>query len=83
MGLSGSGSVASSNIVAVPSSLKLMVRFMSRKPQSKTKLTDAERHKRFVAMAREVEASESAKAFDKAFAKVTAPRPPKNGSRSP
>jgi hypothetical protein len=34
------------------------------------KLTDAERHKRFVAMAREVEASDSPKAFDRAFKSV-------------
>jgi hypothetical protein len=34
------------------------------------KLTDAERHKRFVKMAREVEASEDPQAFDKAFKKV-------------
>jgi hypothetical protein len=42
---------------------------MARKP--KPKLTDAERHKRFVEMAREVGASESPKAFDKAFKRVT------------
>ncbi|MGE0603131.1 MAG: hypothetical protein AB7O46_05025 [Xanthobacteraceae bacterium] len=36
------------------------------------KLTDAERHKRFKDMAREVEASEDPKAFEKAFKKVTA-----------
>jgi hypothetical protein len=39
--------------------------------KAKPKLTDAERHKRFVAMAREVEASQSPKAFDKAFKRVT------------
>lgn len=39
--------------------------------KKKTKLTDAERHKRFLAMAREVEASELPKAFDKAFKRVT------------
>jgi hypothetical protein len=38
----------------------------------KPKLTDAERHKRFVDMAHEVGASDDAKAFDKAFKKVTA-----------
>lgn len=43
---------------------------MAKKPK-KPKLTDAERHKRFVAMAREVEASESPEAFDKAFKRVT------------
>lgn len=42
---------------------------MAKKP-TKPKLTDAERHKRFVEMAREVEASESPKAFDLAFSKV-------------
>jgi len=38
----------------------------------KTKLTDAERHKRFIEMAREVEASKSPKAFDRAFKRVAA-----------
>ena len=38
------------------------------------KLTDAERHERFVDMAREVGASEDPKDFDKAFKKVT-PKP--------
>jgi hypothetical protein len=40
----------------------------------KSKLTDAERHKRFVEMAREVEADESPKAFDRVFAKVVKPK---------
>lgn len=44
------------------------------------KLTDAERHERFKEMAREVEASDDPKAFDKAFKTVvSAPsnrRPP-------
>lgn len=44
---------------------------MPRKPQPK--LTDAERHKRFVDMAKEVEASEDPKDFEKAFEKVTHP----------
>lgn len=43
---------------------------MKKKP-AKPKLTDIERHKRFVEMAREVEASESPKAFDRAFKQVT------------
>lgn len=43
---------------------------MPSKNKPKPKLTDAERHKRFVEMAREVEASESPKAFDKAFKSV-------------
>jgi hypothetical protein len=47
---------------------------MPSKTAKKPKLTDAERHKRFVAMAREVEASESPKAFDKAFKTVTSGR---------
>jgi hypothetical protein len=40
----------------------------------KPKLTDTERHKRFVKMAREVGASDKAEDFDKAFKKVAAPR---------
>lgn len=43
---------------------------MARKSSSKPKLTDAERHKRFLDMAREVEASENPKDFDLAFKKV-------------
>lgn len=43
------------------------------KPKPKPKLTDAERHARFVDMAHEVGASEDPKDFDKAFAAVTAP----------
>lgn len=38
----------------------------------KTKLTDAERHKRFKAMGEEVGASKDPKAFQKAFKTVTA-----------
>jgi hypothetical protein len=44
------------------------------KAARKPKLTDAERHKRFVEMARQVGASESAEDFDKAFKKVAAPK---------
>lgn len=36
-------------------------------PREAPKLTDADRHKRFVAMAREVGASGSPKAFERAF----------------
>jgi hypothetical protein len=43
---------------------------MARKSEPKRKLTDAERHKRFVDMAREVEASDDPKDFDKAFKRV-------------
>ena len=50
---------------------------MAEKPKPKAKLTDVDRHKRFVEMAREVEASEDARDFDKAFEKITAnPVPP-------
>ena len=53
------------------------------KPKAKPKLTDAERHKRFVEMAREVEASESPKAFEKAFKRVTGgSRPRPSGKQS-
>jgi hypothetical protein len=38
-----------------------------------SKLTDAERHKRFVEMAKEVGASEEPKDFEKAFKKVALP----------
>lgn len=41
-----------------------------KKSTSKTKLTDAERHERFVAMAREVGVDESPEAFDRAFKRV-------------
>jgi hypothetical protein len=44
------------------------------KTKEKPKLTDAERHKRFVEMARQVGASDDPKAFDKAFKQVTAPK---------
>jgi hypothetical protein len=47
---------------------------MSRKIARRPKLTDAERHKRFVEMARQVGASEDPKDFDKAFKKVVTPR---------
>jgi hypothetical protein len=53
---------------------------MGRKPAAKPKpkLTDAERHERFVEMAREVEASDSPKEFKKAFKRVTCKSPPKS-----
>jgi hypothetical protein len=41
-----------------------------KKPAPKPKLTDAERHERFKAMAREVGASEAPEDFDRAFEKV-------------
>lgn len=44
---------------------------MTRKPARNPKLTDAERHKRFVDMARDVEASDDPKDFEEAFKKVT------------
>ena len=43
------------------------------------KLTDAERHKRFVDMAREVEVDESPEAFGRAFERVIS-SPPKKAS---
>jgi hypothetical protein len=39
------------------------------------KLTDAERHKRFVDMAHEVEADEDPESFDRAFEKVLSATP--------
>jgi hypothetical protein len=50
---------------------------MKRKSEPKPKLTDTERHKRFLDMAREVEASDDPKDFDKAFDKVVR-SPPKS-----
>jgi hypothetical protein len=49
------------------------------KTKAKPKLTDAERHKRFVAMAHEVGASGDPKDFDKAFKKVAVAKRPKAG----
>ena len=40
---------------------------MTKKPNPPPKLTDAERHARFIAMAREVGASEKPEDFEKAF----------------
>lgn len=56
---------------------------MAEKKKAKPKLTYAERHKRFVEMAREVKASESARSFDIAFSRIAKrttvmpPKPPK------
>ncbi len=55
---------------------------MPPKPAPKPKLTDAERHKRFVEMAREVEADETPEGFDRAFRRVTAKRPKAQPPRS-
>jgi hypothetical protein len=43
------------------------------KREPKPKLTDAERHRRFVDMAHKVEADEGPEAFDRAFDKVVTP----------
>lgn len=50
------------------------------KPTSKPKLTDAERHKRFVDMAHEVQADESPESFDRAFDRVLEPPSNPKGS---
>ena len=47
----------------------------------KPKLTDAERHKRFVEMAREVGASDDPKEFEKAFKKIATPKRPSRAIR--
>jgi hypothetical protein len=44
------------------------------KSASKPKLTDADRHKRFVEMARKVQASNDPKDFEKAFKKIVTPK---------
>ena len=43
---------------------------MKERAKGKPKLSDTERHERFVAMAKEVGASEKSKDFDDAFARV-------------
>ena len=57
----------------------------SRPKSEKPRLTDAERHKRFVDMAKEVEASEDPKDFETAFDKVArtkiSPTDPKTSRR--
>ena len=45
------------------------------KGKPKRKVTDKERHKRFVDMAHEVQADESLEAFDRAFRKVVSIHP--------
>lgn len=49
---------------------------MAQKPKAepKPKLTDAERHARFVETARAVEVDESPEAFDRAFDRVVKPK---------
>jgi hypothetical protein len=49
---------------------------MTAKPKAEPKLTDAQRHARFKEMAREVEASEDPKDFERAFGAVTRRPPP-------
>jgi hypothetical protein len=48
---------------------------MASKSSRKPPLTDAERHKRFLAMAKEVGASDDPKAFDKAFKRIAKTKP--------
>ncbi len=43
------------------------------KAKTKPKLTDKERHKRFVAVAREIGTDESREGFDRAFQRVVKP----------
>jgi hypothetical protein len=45
-----------------------------RKTRRLPKLSDAERHKRFVEMAQEVDASKDPRDFDRAFKKVISPK---------
>jgi hypothetical protein len=55
---------------------------MPPKRTPKPKLTDAERHARFVETARAVEVDESPEAFDRAFEKVVKPVTSKPPNRS-
>jgi hypothetical protein len=50
------------------------------KTATKPKLTNAERHKRFVDMAHEVQADESPESFDRAFDRVLEPPSNPKGS---
>jgi hypothetical protein len=50
---------------------------MPRKPSRPRKTSDPEQHKRFIEMAREVEADESPEAMDRAFKRVVQPPPKK------
>jgi hypothetical protein len=54
---------------------------MPQKSARRPKLTDAERHKRFVEMAREVEASNDPKDFEKAFRKIVHQKRPALGQK--
>lgn len=51
---------------------------MSKPTPKPPKLTDAERHARFVDMAREVGVDEAPEAFDKAFDRVVKPAAPRS-----
>jgi hypothetical protein len=51
---------------------------MAEKQTKNPKLTDAERHKRFVDMAKEVGASEKPEDFERAFQEVAKTQSPKN-----
>ena len=53
---------------------------MKTKQDSKSKLTDAERHKRFVETAEKVGASEDSADFDRAFEKVAERKPSKEAT---
>jgi hypothetical protein len=48
----------------------------------KPKLTAKERHKRFVDMAREIEADESPESFDRAFDRISKAKPPRDKGKS-
>jgi len=50
---------------------------MAQRKEKKPKLTDAERHKRFVETATQVDASEDIDVFDKAFSSLTLRSSPK------
>ena len=55
---------------------------MTDKPKPKPKLTDAERHARFVQTAREVGVDESPEAFDRAFDRLKIKTPPDDRASS-
>jgi hypothetical protein len=56
---------------------------MAKKPERKPKLTDAERHKRFVEVARKVEADETEEGAERALKKVIRPQSDRQKTENP
>ena len=50
-------------------------------PAKKNPMTDAERSRRFIETARELEADETGEAFERAFKKIVPPKKPKSDAK--